>query len=140
VDALGIPQFAADNYLNYAPVSGTIALTRTDLYGIQVVIRSTVQPAFTFIIFHVNPTIPVTPGPAVARGQQIGWHIGSQTMSDIAVSVDTPSGYRLLSWFDVMTDGLFAVYAGRGIVSRSAATISRAARCLRHCPAPVVAV
>lgn len=173
VDALGIPRFAASNYLDlsfiakiskfrsgvghdyrdnfeacrsmkhyfqprltadwstipiYAPVTGTIALTRPDVYGTQLVIRATAQPAFTFIIFHVNPTVPVNPGATVTGGQQLGWHIGPQTFSDIAVSVDTPAGYKLISWFDVMTDGLFAAYAARGIPSRTTAVISRAAR------------
>jgi hypothetical protein len=173
VDALGIPRFVADNYLDlgmieqisrfrssaghdyhddfevcrsmkhyflpkasvdwstlpiYAPVSGTIVLTRVETYGLQLVIRSSAQPAFTFTIFHVSPTAPVTPGTVVTRGAQLGWHIGPQTMSDIAVGVDTPSGYKLLSWFDVMTDGLFATYAARGVGSRAAAVITRAER------------
>jgi len=173
VDALGIPRFVADNYLDlgmieqisrfrssaghdyhddfevcrsmkhyflpkasvdwstlpiYAPVSGTIVLTRVETYGTQVLVSSSAQPAFLFTIFHVNPTVPVTPGTAVSAGTQLGWHIGSQTMSDIAVGVYTPSGYKLVSWFDVMTDGLFATYAARGVASRSAAVITRAAR------------
>jgi hypothetical protein len=173
VDALGIPRFVADNYLDLgmieqisrfrssaghdyhddfescrsmkhyflpkpsvdwttlpirAPVSGTIVLTRVEALGTQVLISSSAQPAFLFTIFHVNPTVPVTPGTAVSAGAQLGWHIGSQTMSDIAVGVNTPSGYKLVSWFDVMTDGLFATYAARGVASRSAAVITRAAR------------
>ncbi len=112
----------------YAPVSGTITLTRVEQLGTQILIRATAQPAFTFIIFHVTPTTPVAVGTVVTQGQQLGWHVGSQTMSDVAVGVDTPSGYRLVSWFDVMTDGLFASYSARGLTSRAAAVITRAER------------
>jgi hypothetical protein len=112
----------------FSPVQGTVDLTRDDIAGLQIVIRSQTFPAFTFIIFHVNPTTSVTAGTALAQGQPLGTHIGSQTMSDIAVGVQTPGGYRLVSWFDVMTDGLFQAYAARGIASRGDAVIGRAAR------------
>jgi hypothetical protein len=35
---------------------------------------------------------------------------GDQTMSDIAVGIATPSGWQLVSCFDVMTDRLFERY------------------------------
>ena len=112
----------------FAPVQGAIELTRADFVGLQLVIRSTANPAFTFIIFHVNPSISVAPGTAVALGQQIGTHIGSQTQSDIAVGVQTPKGYKLVSWFDVMSESVFSGYAARGVASRASAVISRTAR------------
>ncbi len=112
----------------YAPVRGTIELTRQDLFGLQIVIRSTASPAFAFIVFHVNPVVSVNPGTPLEAGQMLGTHIGAQTMSDIAVSVNTPAGYKLVSWFDVMSDAVFQQYAARGVASRASAIITRAAR------------
>jgi hypothetical protein len=112
----------------FSPVQGTIDLTRDDFAGKQIVIRAQSQPAFTFVIFHVNPSISIANGTPLTAGQPLGTHIGSVTMSDIAVWVQTPAGRKLLSWFDVMTDGLFQAYAARGITSRQSAVITRAER------------
>ena len=49
-------------------------------------------------------------------------------MRPASVGVETPTGYKLVSWFDVMTDDLFAKYADRGLPSRSSAIISRTDR------------
>jgi hypothetical protein len=111
-----------------APITGSIELTRPDFAGTQIVIRSAAQPAFLFVIFHVTPSIGVADGTPVTAGQPIGTHVGSVTMSDIAVFVQTPSGRRLVSWFETMSDELFAAYAARGVASREAAIISRAER------------
>ena len=64
----------------------------------------------------------------VAAGQQLGTHIGSQTMSDIAVSVSTTNGWKLLSYFEVMTDSLFQEYQARGVSSKDDVIISQEAR------------
>lgn len=113
----------------YAPVAGTIDRLRAETtLGIQVVIRSAAQPAFRFILFHVTPEVGVDSGVVVVAGQRIGHHVGSQTMSDIAIGVDTPAGYRLVSWFEVITDSVFSGYATRGVASRAAMVISRAER------------
>ena len=94
-----------------SPVQGTLLLTRDDFAGKQLVIQSSSQPAFTFILFHVNPTVSLVTGTAYASGQPLGTHIGNQTMSDIAVGVATPGGYRLVSWFDAMSDAVYQGYA-----------------------------
>jgi hypothetical protein len=64
----------------------------------------------------------------VAAGQRLGHHIGSQTMSDIAIRIETPGGLRLVSYFEAMTDGTFAPYQARGAGSRGSLILSRAAR------------
>jgi hypothetical protein len=112
----------------YAPVSGQVDTVFQESAGFQVRIRPSAQPAFLFILFHVNVTVPLAKGTPVTAGQQLGRHIGNQTMSDIAVGVTTPAGYRLVSWFEVMSDSVFAGYAARGVASRTAMIISRAAR------------
>lgn len=112
----------------YSPVQGTVTDTLSGWAGITVRIRSTAQPAFTFGIFHVNPGLSLERGTTLSVGQQLGTHIGSQTYSDIEVGVATPRGYKLISWFEVMTDGVFQGYAARGVGSRQSMIISRAER------------
>jgi hypothetical protein len=111
-----------------SPVTGTIFRKYDEWAGTQVHIKSDSFPAFYFIIFHINLSNPLNVGDKVQTRQKLGTHIGSQTMSDIAVGVSTPSGWRLVSYFDVMTDSVFAGYHARGVASRSDAVISREAR------------
>ena len=111
-----------------SPVQGTVALTRDDFVGKQIVIQSFAFPAFTFILFHVNPSVSIANGTPYSSGQPLGTHIGTQTMSDIAVGVATPTGYKLVSWFDVMSDAVYQGYAARGIGARTSAIISRVSR------------
>jgi hypothetical protein len=112
----------------YAPVTGTVAYVRDDLWGKQVGIRPDADPAFTVILFHVNPAQPLVVGTRRASGQRLGTHIGPQTWSDVAVGVDTPGGYRLVSWFEVLTDDVWRDYQARGLRSRAEPIISRAER------------
>jgi len=117
-----------NNIKVYSPVAGSIVRIREEWAGTQLEIRSDEYPAFTFIIFHIN--MPETPkiGDKLAKGQQLGTHIGAQTTSDIAVGVNTSQGYKLVSYFDVMTDSLFALYQGRGLDTRSDAIITKEER------------
>jgi hypothetical protein len=112
----------------YAPVSGKVTRVFAEWAGSQIQITATAQPAFTFILFHVEPTLPLEVGTTVTAGQTLGHHVGTQTASDIAVRVDTKAGFRMVSWFDVMTDSLFATFQARGIPARDSVILSRAAR------------
>ena len=112
----------------YSPVDGTIVYIMTEQLasaGVQICIESTDYPAYQFIIFHINidPTLEV--GDTLTAGQSIGTHIGAATWSDIAVRQDTSGGNRLVSYFSVMTDALFAEYQARGIESRDEVIISQ---------------
>lgn len=111
-----------------SPVQGSVISTTQESAGLKVVIRPAAYPAFEFIIFHLNPSLTLSAGTVVSSGQALGRHIGSQTMSDIAVGVSTPRGYQLVSWFEAMTDSVFAGYAARGVGSRASATITRVER------------
>lgn len=124
------PKFSVDwgTVAIFAPVAGTVTITRQEAFGLQVVIQSSAQPAFTFVIFHLNPSLSLTPGTTLSAGQRLGNHIGSQTSSDIAVTVDTPRGRKAVSWFQVMTDTVFQGYAARGVTSRASAIITQAER------------
>jgi hypothetical protein len=112
----------------FSPVSGTVSKIYKEWAGTQVQIKSEEYPAFFVIIFHVNLTNPLYVGDPVTAGQQLGTHIGSQTMSDIAVGVSTPNGWKLVSYFDVISDSVFQHYQLRGLSSKDDVIISREAR------------
>jgi hypothetical protein len=112
----------------YAPVDGTISRIFQEWAGTQIQIQSSEFPAFFFSLFHVAEANPVAVGDTVAAGQLLGNHFGDQTMSDIAVGVNTPDGWKLVSYIDVLTDSLFARYQAAGVGSRVALIISEEAR------------
>lgn len=111
-----------------APVSGTVVEVREEWAGTQVAIQAQDQPGFTLMIFHITPARPLAAGDRVTAGERLGTHVGDQTMSDIAVRLETPDGMRLVSYFEVMTDRLFTAYRARGLRTRADAAIPRAAR------------
>ena len=112
----------------FSPVTGTVSSINEEWAGTQVGIRSELYPAFFFILFHVNLSGPLDIGDQVSAGQFLGTHIGSQTWSDIAVGVNTPSGWKLVSYFDVMTDILFQNLQSRGVSNRNILIISKQQR------------
>jgi hypothetical protein len=112
----------------FSPVDGTVVRAFEEWAGIRVHIQSKQYPAISFIIFHVKLNKPLNTGDELAAGQQIGTHIGEQTLSDIAVEVNTPNGRKLISYFDIMGDSVFRSYRARGLASREDAIISKKAR------------
>ncbi len=119
----------------FAPVTGTITretAESTTNSGTQVWITPTNYPAFSFVLFHVNLTNTLPVGAAVTNGQQVGWFGGSTNSgvigSDVAVWVNTPTGRKLLSFFQLMSSGVFNTYAARGITNLNQVIISQAAR------------
>ena len=112
----------------YSPVDGTVTDVIQEWAGAQIRITPTEYPAFQIILFHVNVTIPLAIDTRVTAGQQLGTHIGSQTMSDVAVGVGTPGGFQLVSWFEVLNEAALDAYRQRGLASRSDVIIDRADR------------
>lgn len=109
-----------------APADGVVLDIREEgPLGFQVAIRSSALGAATIVLFHVVLDEGVSIGTTVTSGMRLGRHIGPQTMSDVAIRLDTPGGPRLVSYFDAMTDAMFARYQARGVPSRAALTISR---------------
>ena len=108
-----------------SPVRGTVAKLAPEFEGTQIWITSRDYPAFEFRIFHVGLTLALAVGDTVGEGQVLGHHGGDGTMSDIAVRVSTPNGWRLISCFDVMTDFLFQSFQTRGIASRAELIITK---------------
>ena len=112
-----------------SPADGTIVdLRQETTFGTQVQIRTTALTAATIVIFHVVPDAAITVGTRVSAGQRLGHHVGSQTMSDVAIRIETPGGTRLVSFFDAMNDAAFAAFQSRGAGSRGALVISRTDR------------
>lgn len=112
----------------FSPADGTVVKVDIGWAGAQIHIKSEEYPAFTFILFHVNISGTLNVNDRVVEGQTLGTHIGSQTMSDVAVSVNTPTGWRLISFFSVMVDDLFQDYQARGLNHRNSVIISKASR------------
>lgn len=112
----------------FSPVDGTVSRFFKEFAGTQVWIQSSEYPDFEFRIFHVKLLDSLSVGQILKAGRQLGTHIGSQTMSDIAVAVSTPVEWKLVSYFDVMTDTLFQAYQARGARERGDFIITREAR------------
>ncbi len=113
----------------FSPVKGIITRVEQEWAGTKLEIASDEYPAFRFSIFHINPSAQYNIDDAVAEGELLGTHFGNQTYSDISVIVNDPLRQgRMVSFFDVMTDGLFAEYSLRGINSRNDVIISKEAR------------
>lgn len=111
-----------------SPVKGTVVRIDQEWAGTQVQIHPDSVQSCTIIIFHIALQKPLVVGDSISQGQVLGTHIGSQTMSDIAIGFSVQNTWRLFSYFDVMSDSLFQQYKNRGIVSRSDCIISKEAR------------
>jgi len=113
----------------FSPVAGTITRVDMEWAGTKLEIASDDYPAFRFSIFHINEASPHQLNDHVDEGQQLGTHIGSQTMSDIAVIVnETTRQGKMISYFDVITDDVFADYMARGVQTRDELIIPKLTR------------
>lgn len=113
----------------YSPVSGKITRIDPEWAGAKIEIEATDYPAFRFSVFHVNLIAILKLGDPVTAGQLLGTHIGTQTLSDISVIVNDPTHQgRMVSYFEVLTDGVFIDYINRGIQTRADLIISKAKR------------
>jgi len=113
----------------YAPASGTVMGIAPDgAIGSRIRIRPRDLPVLDIQIFHVSIDSGVVRYRWVDAGEHIGRHASSATMSDIAMSIGPKEGGTLISYFDAMTDAVFAQYQARGVPSREAAIITEAER------------
>lgn len=112
----------------YAPVTGTIWTIATDGRGYRVMLRPRDLAALNVAIFHVNPDPGIVKNSWVEAGDRIGRHASSFTMSDIAADIGGKETGTLLSYFQTMTDSVFAQYQARGVPSRDAAIITKEER------------
>jgi hypothetical protein len=112
----------------FSPVTGVIVRLEEEWAGTKLDIQVVKSPAFIVSIFHVKLIAALRPGDKVSAGQILGSHIGKQTYSDIAVSVNTPKGRKLVSYFDVISARVFQEYRARGLASPDLAIISKEMR------------
>ena len=127
----------------YAPVSGTIISISDDGHGASVGLNNKLiniipdnQPAFTVIIFHCDLASPeIAMGKKVLAGELMGYgrfyydDLDEYTSCiDIAVAVNTPSGIRNVSFFDILKDDVFNNYIAKGAGSRQDFIISQEER------------
>ncbi len=128
----------------YSPVNGTITSVLNDGHGASIgltnnkliYITPDEQPAFTIQLFHVDlVSSNVTTGKTVKSGEKLGYgrlyYDDLQeyvTSFDIAVWVNTPSGLRLVSYFETLNDTVFNNYISRGVPSRQEFIIPQATR------------
>ena len=88
----------------------------------SVTIRSSEYPAFTVYIMSLDiRDMGLQAGTELSAGQHIGYfcmsHAGTTVglpYNAIRISVNTPDGYKKLSYFQVMTDDVFQSYKDRG--------------------------
>jgi hypothetical protein len=112
----------------FSPVKGTVVKITTEWAGDQIHIQPVHNPGSSVIIFHVVLKPPLAVGDSVQAGQQLGTHIGSQTMSDIAIGGIYNNIWKLSSYFMLINDSLFLRYNARGLQHREDAIISKEAR------------
>ena len=113
----------------YSPVTGIITRVEQEWAGTKIEIASDEYPAFRFSIFHINTMKVYNVDDKVVAGEQLGTHIGSQTMSDISVMVNDPTRQgRMVSYFEVITDEIFKEYSDRGVSTREQMIIPKAIR------------
>jgi hypothetical protein len=117
----------------YSPVNGVVVSVVNDGHGEsngltnkEIQIRPDDQPAFVIVLYHCDlVSEAIVPGKKVSAGDLVG-HARMyyddldqySTSFDIAVWVNTPSGMRLISYFETMKDVLFSTYISRGVTSR----------------------
>lgn len=138
------PEYRQNNTVGiFSPVTGTIISVlndggeaSTELKNQEIQIRPDSQPAFIIVLFHSDLISSVIkPGKKVEAGELLGYgrlYYEEQnkfvTSFDIAVWVNTPSGMKLVSYFETLQDYVFDQYIARGASSLQDFIITREAR------------
>lgn len=118
----------------FAPFDGTVIGSLEDWEGTTLWKGTTIgfQPdsnkAFWLLIYHVNLDPLLQVGDHVSAGQLLGKPQKDDGGTTVAVWVHTPGGDKLISYFQVISNNIFALYQQRGMNSREAAIISKAER------------
>jgi len=112
----------------YSPVDGEIIVVKNDQMslGQQIFIRPKNYSSYTVRLFHIYLDSPIQKGSKVSAGQKIGV-ISQYQNTDIAI-MGGLFGRKLISYFDVMPNNVFANYIARGLQSRDDFIISKEER------------
>jgi hypothetical protein len=119
-----------DHYAGIVGAHVILQVTARDQAGgdVSVLITPRDLPFMDVQIFHVNLDSTIVLNSWVEAGAHIGTHASSATTSDIAVSIGGKEDGTLLSYFDVMTDAVFAEYQARGVAARQDMIITKEER------------
>ena len=142
-----------DNIPVYSPVNGTVVVMNTEENGLEVddgttnqrvSIQSTDYGAFEFTLFHIDllSELNLSLGSSVSAGDLLGYARFERNNGDsdddsashdfdIAISLNTHSGMKYISLFDVLTDNQFDDYKtwfGDSNLTRSDLIISESDR------------
>lgn len=117
----------------YSPTDGTLmdASSGASDIGIEYefTISSTASPRVNFVFHHVDLLEDLRSGGEVRSGQHIGYIARFHGQAEIVTYVQmTKKSAEYISFFDVMSEEVFALYQARGITSREQMTISQAQR------------
>jgi hypothetical protein len=120
----------------YSPVDGTLDSVVTAAYEggteYQFRVESSLQPRIGFSFHHVDLLPVLRNGGEVTAGQLLGTIYRNNGQGEIATDIQTGKkvgdSKDYISFFDVMSDELFAQYQAKGINSRSQMTIPLAER------------
>ena len=117
----------------YAPADGTIRdlMPSSSSAGpeYQFTIQSSEYPRLAFIFHHVDLLENLQNGGTVVAGQHLGYIARFNGQAEIVTYVVLgPGTSEYISFFDVMSDEVFAEYQARGISSRSQMSITKEAR------------
>lgn len=97
--------------------------------GTAIGIQSLERPEFSMTLFHVDLDTDLPIGTVVTAGQLLGTsEKASGTATDYAMWVHTPTGNKLVSYFEAMTDTAFQPFVARGATSRQQFSITKAER------------
>lgn len=110
------------------PVRGTVTGISSDSSGTTLEIEVWDYPAFTIILSHLGPGPSLQVGQDLVEGQRVASLPSPSILPAIALRVNTPAGWRLVSYFEAMTPQLFGYYARRGIPHAREAIITGAER------------
>lgn len=110
----------------YSPVDGKIVAVESDNENIgqQIYIQPQNYKSFTVRLFHVFLLDGYKKNKSVKAGEQIG-NVGRIQNSDIAVSVGGLGSHNFISYFEVMSDSVFAKYQALGIKNREELIITK---------------
>jgi hypothetical protein len=112
----------------YSPAVGKITSIERSADGAVVKLKSSEYPDFEFHLFNLAVTDSLLVGADLRSGQQVGSMVRPELLPGIAVGAHTTSGWRLLCYFEVMTDSLFATYGKCDVYTRYDFIIGKEAR------------
>lgn len=104
----------------YSPVDGKITSIKSDqmALGEQIYIKPATASSYTVRLFHIYKLDGVKEGQIVKAGEQIGV-IGQYQNTDIAIESNRGFKPNFISYFEVMSDSIFAKYLARGVKDRN---------------------